>query len=80
MRYEERRADGWPLCPECGEDELYSLAMPKATEATIEGCYRCGWKPATVWEKAIKSFVETSEPVLVPGSIHRLQVKGRVVV
>jgi hypothetical protein len=35
------RADGWPYCPHCGEDELYSLAIP-ATVATICGCYRCG--------------------------------------
>lgn len=24
VRY-EYRADGWPLCPNCGEDEMYSL-------------------------------------------------------
>lgn len=38
------RSDGWPLCPVCGEDELYSLAVP-ATVETIVGCYRCNWKP-----------------------------------
>lgn len=36
------RPDGWPLCPQCGEDELYSLANP-ATVETIVGCYRCSW-------------------------------------
>lgn len=41
------RADGWPLCPTCGEDELYSLAT-YATLGTIEGCYRCGWRPPPV--------------------------------
>lgn len=42
--YARRRRDGWPLCPRCGEDELYSLATP-ATIETICGCYRCGWRP-----------------------------------
>lgn len=37
----EKRADGWPLCPQCGEDELYSMSVP-ATIETICGCYRCG--------------------------------------
>jgi hypothetical protein len=35
------RADGWPLCPICGEDELYSLSIP-ANREEIHGCYRCG--------------------------------------
>lgn len=38
---ETHRADGWPLCPCCGDDELYSLAVP-ATVETISACYRCG--------------------------------------
>lgn len=42
--YLEYRRDGWPICPACGEDELYSLAVP-ATVETICGCYRCNWKP-----------------------------------
>ena len=37
-------ANGWPLCPQCGEDELYSLSTP-ADPGKIDGCYRCG-KPA----------------------------------
>lgn len=41
--YREFREDGWPLCPICGEDELYSLAMP-ATIETISGCYSCRWE------------------------------------
>lgn len=40
----ELRADGWPLCPWCGEDELYSLAAP-ASERAIAGCYLCGTRP-----------------------------------
>ncbi len=39
------RADGWPLCPSCGEDELYSLQLyPKITDQLA--CYRCGWSGA----------------------------------
>lgn len=26
-RFTEFRADGWPFCPRCGEDELSSLIM-----------------------------------------------------
>jgi hypothetical protein len=37
----KRRPDGWPLCPSCGDDELYSLALPPTPE-TIRACYRCG--------------------------------------
>jgi hypothetical protein len=51
--YIEFRKDGWPLCPRCGEDELYSLRWmgpdppPSLGEFidTIEGCYSCHRKP-----------------------------------
>jgi predicted amidophosphoribosyltransferase len=46
------RADGWPLCPCCGEDELYSRlhwdgqgehpSLEKYLAAGM-GCYRCRW-------------------------------------
>jgi hypothetical protein len=42
--YRGWRADGWPYCPSCGEDELYSLSVP-ATVETIVGCYLCRWRP-----------------------------------
>lgn len=47
------REDGWPICPHCDEDELYSLAgritgLPSATPETVAGCYRCG--PCSVKE------------------------------
>lgn len=42
--YNARRADGWPLCPQCGADELWSPAIPQ-TEATIVHCEACGWRP-----------------------------------
>ena len=45
LGYTAFRKDGWPLCPHCGEDELYSLQVPTATIDTIEGCYLCNWKP-----------------------------------
>lgn len=38
------RADGWPYCPQCENDELYSLADPPSANA-IYGCYACGWMP-----------------------------------
>jgi hypothetical protein len=50
------RKDGWPLCPKCGEDELFSQQHPaRPTDALA--CYRCDWQgyiPArgegkTVW-------------------------------
>lgn len=44
--YKRFRADGWPYCPRCDEDELYSLADPPTVQ-TICGCYRCGPWPIT---------------------------------
>jgi len=52
MIYQETRADGWPLCPHCGEDELWSGFPWDGTEpkppmqAWIDHglrCYKCGW-------------------------------------
>lgn len=48
------RDDGWPYCPHCEEDELYSFLMlrwngegerPTVAECVSTGmkCYRCGW-------------------------------------
>lgn len=42
--YRMHREDGWPLCPDCEADELYSLADPPSI-ATIRGCYACAWMP-----------------------------------
>ncbi len=53
--FKEFREDGWPLCPQCGEDELYSLVMlnwtgegphPSIQECIAGGmrCYYCGWQ------------------------------------
>jgi hypothetical protein len=51
---QEYRKDGWPLCPQCEEDELYSLVMlrwagqgerPSLADcfAGQFRCYRCNW-------------------------------------
>lgn len=54
--FTEYRADGWPLCPWCGEDELWSNFMEKPPDytGTLEQylacelrCYLCNWsRPA----------------------------------
>ena len=36
------RADGWPLCPRCGEDELFSMQFPAKASDPL-ACYRCDW-------------------------------------
>lgn len=52
--YTEFRPDGWPLCPQCGEDELYSELMldylgegeRPIVQDCIAGemaCYYCNW-------------------------------------
>lgn len=43
--YREFRADGWPLCPQCEEDELWAAYKDgeKPSIANIVGCYACGW-------------------------------------
>lgn len=52
--YAEFRQDGWPLCPNCGEDELYSQIMLAWTgtgerptmQECVDGemtCYKCNW-------------------------------------
>jgi hypothetical protein len=46
------RADGWPLCPRCGDDELWSPFFWDGTGpqpplhvyiAAGLSCYQCGW-------------------------------------
>lgn len=47
-----QRADGWPLCPRCGEDEVWSpiwntdRPRPSLNEflAGPLACYACGWR------------------------------------
>ena len=48
--FKEYRADGWPLCPHCGGDELWSPLIwlderPPVKDFIAAGlrCYLCGW-------------------------------------
>ncbi len=48
------RSDGWPLCPSCGEDELWSPLVWEDVRPAIEAfiaaglcCYRCQWEQVT---------------------------------
>ena len=64
----EYRADGWPLCPCCGEDELWSALnwngegdRPPLSDYIAAGlvCYYCNWsQPCTI--------SSTSQPDLPP--------------
>lgn len=60
-QYKEFRKDGWPLCPNCGEDELWSRLTnwlnghQIAPEPTMDDyindglqCYRCQWQSLEV--------------------------------
>lgn len=82
MTYTEFRKDGWPLCPCCGEDELFSSAMMNwngdGERPTLQQCldntmicYRCGWDSRQPNNKrtatfTIVSFVSLSERVQTP--------------
>jgi hypothetical protein len=57
--YNEFREDGWPLCPRCGEDELWSLVMMRwmgegerpTVQQCIDGgmrCYLCSFDSTAV--------------------------------
>lgn len=51
------REDGWPYCPNCGEDELWSSRTP-ATITSIVGCYYCGWRKDEVRTQDIGWAIE----------------------
>lgn len=72
-QYKEFRADGWPLCPNCGEDELYSHLSwtdyddkPAMSDYIKDGlqCYRCQWqsseirKPYTIKIKGMDKLIK----------------------
>jgi len=53
-RFDKYRKDGWPLCPKCGEDELFSALCMVVTKDMKQpnlldclcagfGCHKCGW-------------------------------------
>jgi hypothetical protein len=51
----EYRADGWPLCPRCGEDELWSAAVPADAGGDLQ-CYECRWAgrvPVARWNNRV---------------------------
>ena len=39
----ETRADGWPLCPRCFEDELMSQERYASPQDELN-CLACGWE------------------------------------
>lgn len=67
--YKEFRQDGWPLCPRCHEDELYSNVMMawngEGERPTVQdciaaemGCYRCGWNSWRAKHAAVIAAVQ----------------------
>lgn len=42
--YVKHSEDGWPRCPGCGADALWS-AEARADTALIVGCLHCDWQP-----------------------------------
>ena len=67
------RDAGWPLCPICGQDELYSLNEPPTIE-TIRGCYYCG--PVAPPLNVGRASLETPEPPPAPGRCYFLSGNG----
>lgn len=72
----QRRTDGWPLCPHCGQDELWSpLVWDGIGERPTLGayaaaglrCYYCHWTDAdgalaaAVWAAEMKREREPVE-------------------
>lgn len=50
-QYTAFRRDGWPFCPRCGEDELWTPWTPEGEEASLDdyianklSCLRCEWR------------------------------------
>jgi hypothetical protein len=68
MTFTEYRPDGWPPCPDCGEDELYShlewmgrTEKPSMAEYIAAGmtCYHCSWsnwRPNVTAQVRLKSI------------------------
>ncbi|HEV8474577.1 MAG TPA: hypothetical protein VGR82_17500 [Methylomirabilota bacterium] len=58
----EYRADGWPLCPRCGDDELWSREVPVSASDELT-CYLCGWR-GYVATRELVAYVEAHEFLL----------------
>jgi uncharacterized protein (DUF983 family) len=65
INYTEHRKDGWPLCPVCGEDELWSGfnwngdGEPPPMQAWIDHglrCYLCGFDSQQESRRDLESF------------------------
>lgn len=65
-KIKEYRADGWPLCPQCEEDELYSLLQwngdgerPLLADYIAAGlrCYRCWWATPDCFEEDYQAYL-----------------------
>lgn len=66
--FTERRKDHWPLCPQCGEDEVFwnrddqwsavgmldKEQLDRLLNASHLGCYNCSWRREACAEKAVK--------------------------
>ncbi len=56
-QYKEFREDGWPLCPNCGKDELFNRKFwLKGSTDTMDNyinnglrCYYCSWQSLGDW-------------------------------
>jgi hypothetical protein len=65
----ERRRDGWPLCPCCGQDELAVLETPPATVYGGSFAKRLAWfleRPLFCYGCG-RVTVEAGEAAIVPG-------------
>lgn len=81
------RPDGWPLCPQCGEDELWSPlewlgeeSRPPLEEWIAAGmqCYRCGWKYPESESHAIPYPFINMEPFFgIPASSLAVNITGK---
>ena len=58
--FPQTRDDGWPLCPQCEQDEVYSMLVwdgegaPPPLDAYVAAgmaCYFCAWTYAGTAEK-----------------------------
>jgi len=58
----EYRADGWPLCPQCGEDELWAREVPATPTAALT-CYLCGWR-GVVPTRALVAYLQAHAELL----------------
>lgn len=66
-----------PRCPSCGEDKLYSLAVPE-TFMPIWGCHRCGWSPSNPIEFEANAAGQQRDEQRVQGDALALGLGGEL--